>query len=227
MNQFDPDQAFREYGPMVSTLARRLILNHEVASEAAQEVWYEIIKSAPSYKNECSLSTWIYTIAKRTISRYLKNEITYSSYEINHYMSLEPIDYTDNEKEKREWVKEKCDHCLTAFCHCLNNEARLIFLFHQIVNLSYNQISEIMELKEENIRKIASRSRAKVKNFMENNCILYNPRGNCRCRIRQHIKSVKLDLEYSKLEKAAQLTRFYLKFEKDLPRQNYWIKIIT
>ena len=33
-----------QYGAMVSSISHRMIQNKEIAKEAAQEVWYEIIK---------------------------------------------------------------------------------------------------------------------------------------------------------------------------------------
>lgn len=51
-----------------------MIQNKEIAKEAAQEVWYEIIKSIDSFNEQSKLSTWIYTICKHTILWYARNE---------------------------------------------------------------------------------------------------------------------------------------------------------
>jgi RNA polymerase sigma-70 factor (ECF subfamily) len=124
-------------------------------------------------------------------------------------------------------VKEKCDYCLTAFCHCLSNEARLIVLFCDIVELPCDEVGLIMEKSEETIRQYVSRSRKKIRKFMEQDCILFNSAGSCRCRIRQHVLSVNLDKEYKKLAKAAELVEIFKKFDRELPRKNYWEKIIS
>jgi RNA polymerase sigma-70 factor (ECF subfamily) len=84
-----------------------------------------------------------------------------------------------------------------------------------------------MEMSEENVRQIVSRSRKRIKKFMERDCILYNPEGNCRCRIRKHIISVNIDKEYKKLTKAAELLYLFQKIDQELPRKNYWEKIIA
>ncbi|MDP4270356.1 MAG: sigma-70 family RNA polymerase sigma factor [Bacteroidota bacterium] len=223
----DKSQLVKEFGLSISRLAHRMIQNQELAKEAAQEVWFEIIRSIDSFQGNSEISTWIYSIAKRTILRYAGAERTYSTMEINNHFELEPIDYDGAEEEKRQWVKEKCDYCLTAFCHCLNNDARLIFLFREIAGLHYEQIGHIMNLKEENIRQISTRSREKVRHFMNNNCVIYNPQGNCKCRIRKHVIDVDLDKEYNSLSRAAELVAFYQKFDKELPQKNYWEKIIS
>jgi len=222
--EIDLNLLVEQFGLKISRVSHRMIKNNELAREAAQEVWYEIIKNLPSFKGESDISTWIYIIARRTIMRYSKNEIIHKGTEITAYADLGEIAYPESDQDKKEWIKQKCDSCLTAFCHCLTNEARLIFLFRVIAGLPYSQISGIMEIQEDNIRKIGSRSRDKVKNFMNGNCPLFNPGGACRCRIRKHIVSIDLDKEYSKLERATQLVNFFVKFDKELPAKNYWEK---
>jgi RNA polymerase sigma-70 factor (ECF subfamily) len=77
-------------------------------------------------------------------------------------------------------------------------------------------------MTQENVRRIASRSLKKVRNFMNNDCILINPNGRCGCRIKDEIKSVDFDKTYKQLEMAHRLIDFYAKFDKELPRKNYW-----
>jgi RNA polymerase sigma-70 factor (ECF subfamily) len=215
------------YGLTISRMAHRMIQNKEIAKEASQEVWYEIVKSIHTFRGESSITTWIYTIARRTLFKYAQNERIYSDYEIADNFEKEEILFPGREEDSKECLKEKCDWCLTAFCHCLSNEARIIFLFREIANIPYRQIAEIMETNEINIRKILSRSRIKVKNFMDKNCILFNPDGECKCRVQRQIINIDLQRVYSDLENTTSLIDFYLRFDKELPRKNYWKKILS
>lgn len=215
-----------EFGSKVSSLAHRMISDKELAKDAAQEAWIEIIGSLDSFTGKSSISTWIYTIAKRTILKHAKHERLITEKQVDHCTSLGQITYDENDSDKKEWVKENCDSCITAFCHCLNNEARLIFLFRVNLKLPYKQISNIMEMEEANIRKIASRSLTKVRNFMTNNCPLLNPKGECRCRIRNEVISINLEKEYQTVGKFIGLANLFLKFDKNLPRKNYWQKLL-
>lgn len=224
--KIDKEQLVKEFGEKISRLSHRMIWNNELAKEAAQEVWYEVLVSLNCFNGNSKISTWIYTIAKRTILRYAQNEKILRPSDLEIHFNKEEIKYLGEEQTKREWVKEKCDYCLTAFCHCLSNDARLIFLFRDIAELADIEISDIMNLNIDNVRKIASRSKAKVINFMQKDCILLNASGNCRCRINKHVKSVNLDKEYRKLSKALQLITLFKKFDKELPRKNYWEKFI-
>ena len=62
----DLEKIVEQYGTMISSISHRMIQNKEVAKEAAQEVWYEIIRSIGSFNGQSELSTWIYTICKRS-----------------------------------------------------------------------------------------------------------------------------------------------------------------
>jgi RNA polymerase sigma-70 factor (ECF subfamily) len=216
------NQLVNKYERIISRVSHRMIDNNELAKEAAQEVWYEIIKSIDSFKGNSDVSTWIYTISKRTILRYAQNERIIKEKELSAFFDLGEIEYNEPESYKTDWVKQQCDTCLNGFFHCLNNEARLIFLFKNMAKLSYSQISIIMELGEDNVRQIFSRSKEKIKNFMDGNCPLYNPNGTCKCRIRKHVISVDFDKEFGKLERMASLVNFFEKFDKQLPSKNYW-----
>jgi DNA-directed RNA polymerase specialized sigma24 family protein len=45
------DNEIREYGKMISILANRMISNKDVAQEAAQEVWVEVLGGLSSLDN--------------------------------------------------------------------------------------------------------------------------------------------------------------------------------
>lgn len=215
-----------KYGTQISRLAKRMLTDSDMVKDATQEVWYEVIKSLHTFKGDSEISTWIYTIAKRTILKYAKNERIVTHADLDYCVSKGQIKYDDSKERKEEWIKEKCDDCITAFCHCLKNEARLIFLFRENLNLSYQRIAKIMDMKQDNVRQIASRSLKKVKNFMNNDCILLNPNGRCGCRIKEEIKSIGYDQKYKQLQEACRLVDFYNKFEMELPQKNYWEKYL-
>lgn len=214
------------YGAKISLIARRMIRNEEIALEAAQEVWYQIMKSLESFKGSSSISTWIYTIARRTIMHYAREEQSYSAAQFDEHFSKADLQYGGPDPERLTWTKMKCDDCLTAFCHCLDNRARLIFIFHEVVRLSYGEIANIMEIGEENARKIASRSREKVKSFMERDCLLFSTSPSCRCRIKKEITDLNLAAEYRKAARTADLADFYKQFDGNFPDRNYWEELI-
>jgi RNA polymerase sigma factor (sigma-70 family) len=214
------------HGLLVSRLARRMILDRAVAEEAAQEVWCEIARSLPAFRGEAQLSTWIYTVARRTLLRCARKERVLREREVVEFMERGPIAYAGPEAEKLLWVKEQCDRCLTAFCHCLSGEARLILLFREVAELPFPQIAEVMEISDENARQVHARSWKKVRRFMERDCFLFNPQGRCRCRIQHHLREIDTRHVWSGLREAMELVDFYREFDRELPRRSYWEEIV-
>lgn len=216
----------QEFGPKIALLSRRMIRNRAAAEEAAQEAWCQILSGLESFEGRSSVGTWIFTVARRTIARYARRERVYTAAEFDDFFSRPEIEYRGDPADRVNWVWESCDDCLTAFCHCLGSDDRLIFIFREMIGLSYPELSAVMDMDEINVRKRLSRSRKKVGNFMDGNCLIYNPEGECRCRIRHEVRRAGLDEAFKTIEKTARLVRFFEKAERLLPRKEFWKKNI-
>ena len=206
------EEITKEYRGLVSSISHRMIQNPEVAKDAAQEAWMEILKSLNTFKGESKLSTWIYTIASRVILRHAKNEKIYSTRYLSVYFrNGERESPFEQEGEKRRWVKEMCDKCLTGILHCISNQDRLLYILYDIAGLSSREISVIMDEQESTVRKKVSRTRKKLHNFLNEECVLFNPYGNCSCRMKKHVVGIDLPSEYQKLEKTVKDIHFFRK----------------
>ncbi len=221
------DSIAREYGKMVSSVCRRMIMDDETARDAAQQVWVEITKSFPSFRGESKVSTWIYTITRRVAADFAVNEKTYSLRFVRDYFNSAEIDPPARvDLDKLLWVKQMCDQCVTAMLHCVDNETRLAHLFRNIAELDYAEIAMILEKDEAAVRQMVSRGRKKINSFLSHRCTIYNPAGDCRCRIRKHVTEVNLAAEYEKIGKMVRRINFYKKSEMILPGKNYWENLL-
>lgn len=216
-----------KYGKLVSAICFRMIQDSMIAEEAAQEVWYEVIKSLDTFQGKSKLSTWIYTIAYRVIINYSRNEKIYDTRFLKETFNGQDLRIPDKiDYDKRIWIKEQCDNCLTGILHCLDNEKRLAYLFKDVAQLSYEVIAEILDKKEATVRKMVSRSRNKLEKFLNKQCTLYNPEGQCNCRMKKLVKDINLEQEYKKIKDLINKVNFYLVSEEILPTKNYWEKYI-
>ena len=220
-----------EYGGIVHSIARRMLHDPEKIEDVAQEVWTEIFGSLPSFRSESKLSTWIYKITTRVVLKYTKNEQIYSARFIKGFFALNddalPVKYfydlnQEPEIDKKLWVKERCHKCLTGFLHCLKNEARLALLFHDLAELPYSEIAQIMHKEESTVRQLVRRSRQKVRGFLDDNCVFYNPQGNCRCHLKKHVLEIDLPKEYEKLRQTVHKMNVFKAMDVFLPPQNIW-----
>lgn len=223
-----PDDYIIKYGKMVSVLAKRMISRKEIAEEAAQEVWLGVIKSLPSYRQESKISTWIYTIAKRVISKYALKENNYSTEFLHDYITGDDREIpVDIDMCKELWIKEECDRCLTGLFHCLSNETRMIYLFRDVMELPFEEIAKIMDKDEPTVRKALSRSRTKLRNFLNMNCRIFNPNSECKCKMNTLLENIDLPNEYQRIRDIGKFISIFRQAEQILPTKNYWEKFVS
>lgn len=115
-----------------------------------------------------------------------------------------------------------CDKCVTGILHCLDNETRLTYILRDIAQLSYLDISGITGQTEDVVRQTVSRTRRKLRRFLNDECILFNPQGQCRCRMKSHVTNINLPQEYEKLRKTVYRVNLFKESDEILPPKNYW-----
>jgi RNA polymerase sigma-70 factor (ECF subfamily) len=223
--EISTESLVQDYGKMVSSVCRRMVQDPDLAQDASQQVWLEIIKALPSFRGESKISTWIYSITRRVVLDFARNERQYSTRYLRGYFRDGDMDLPQSHVFNKDvWVREMCDKCLTGMLHCLDNESRLIFIFKDVVQLSYREIADIQEKNELTIRQIVSRTRRKLRSFLKDECALFNPNGSCHCRMKKWVKEIDLPQEYDKLRSIARSVNVFRDSETVLPGKNYWLK---
>lgn len=222
-----PAAIVEKYGRLVSSICWRMTGDQDVARDAAQEVWLAVLQSLPGFRGESAMSTWIYSIARRVVSRYAQTQHTYSvrflstTYEADG--EIEPPEVPDLDHDL--WVREMCDLCLCGTLQCLDPEARLAYLLREIAELDYDDVALVLEIEPDAARQILSRARRKLNRFMSGHCALANPNGACRCRMRGRVKGIDLPAEYARLRATAQRARVIKESEQILPPKDYWLAL--
>lgn len=70
------DDVMAEFQDRVFRLCCAMLGDRTMAEETSQEIFVRIWKSLPTYRNESSLSTWIYAISRNACLTALKNKST-------------------------------------------------------------------------------------------------------------------------------------------------------
>ncbi len=216
-----------DYGRMVSSLCRRMVRNEDSAQDAAQEAWLEVMRSLPSFQGTAKVSTWIYTITARVALRHARRDRVYSTRFLSDYFRDGEIEMpTTPDFDKNLWVRQMCDRCLTGILHCLEPEARMAYVLRDMAGLPYDDVAAVLEQEPAAVRQVISRSRRKLKHFLEGECVLQNPAGKCACRMKRWVLEVNLPQEYQKLRQAVNQVNLFRESERALPKKNYWEKYL-
>src|SRR5438270_2134697 len=57
-----PEAVFREYGPRVYNLARRMLGNDADAEDVTQDVLLQVVRKLNTFRGDANLSTWLHRI---------------------------------------------------------------------------------------------------------------------------------------------------------------------
>src|SRR4051794_15577346 len=57
-----PEQVFREYGPRVYNIARRMLGNDADAEDVTQDVLLQVVRKLNTFRGDASLATWLHRV---------------------------------------------------------------------------------------------------------------------------------------------------------------------
>lgn len=177
-----------EIKDLVYNLALRMLLYPMDAQDATQEILVKIVTHLSTFKGDSRFQTWVYRVA----TNYLLTEKAKKSMEFalsfeaygQQFIDAghsETIAYTQNKGEQlllEEEVKVSCTHGMLL---CLNEPNRMVYILGVILEFNSIEGAEILSITHGNFRKQLSRSKTKLRNFLEAKCGLANPKNPCKC----------------------------------------------
>lgn len=152
-----------KYKDMVFTVCYRIVRQKEDAEDAAQVVFIKAFKKLSSFKGDSKFSTWLYTIAYRTAianTKLKKIETTDADFHID-IASDETFPQLEGMKNKeQQFYVQKAIDALPEI------DSVIISLFY-IDECSIQEIVDITELKESNVKVKLHRARKQLKTNLE------------------------------------------------------------
>lgn len=187
----------------IYNLSLRMLWNPADAEDVTQEILIKVITNLSKFRMESKFSTWVYSIASNhlinTNKRGLENqELSFEVFEKGieaGFDTKEPIIISEVDRGiMAEELKISCTHAMLL---CLDREHRMIYILSSMFAVNSSEGALIMNITPETYRKRLSRTREKMRSFMENNCGLVNLNKTCRCnrRVEVAIESKRINPE--------------------------------
>ena len=147
-------EAFREivdrYQNSVYNICLSLIGDHHQAEEAAQDTFYQIYRSAGTFRGESRFSTWIYRIAvNRSLNLIHKNKkhrwLKSLDSLWNEQIEEKRIPYAPSPDEPGKILEEKeRKNLIERAVASLPEKQRVAFVLNKYENLTSKEISEVL-----------------------------------------------------------------------------------
>lgn len=150
----------RDHSALVYRVALRM-LGDGGAQDASQDVWIRVWRNIDGFNGNSAFSTWLYKITMNTCLNIREKELRRERWELRDeipYLPLLDGNFESN-PEATTLNRERKDELLGALQH-LRAEHRAALVLRHLEDLSYHEISEILEIPEGTAKAWASRGRA-------------------------------------------------------------------
>jgi RNA polymerase sigma-70 factor (ECF subfamily) len=144
------------YRNMVFTLAYQIIVNREDAEEIAQDAFVKAFSALRFFKEQAKFSTWMYRIVvntalnKKKLKKYVVIDIT-DAEEQEEYDHIFPLLQPLEKKEQQKFILLAIDS--------LQESERICITMYYLNELSVNEINELTDLTQANIKVLLHRGR--------------------------------------------------------------------
>lgn len=149
------EQIYKKYYKSVYRYLYTLTNNHDVSEELTQETFYSLIKNIDTFRNECSMYSWLCQIAKNK----------WKNYQIKH-SKIKIIEY--DEKIENWLIKNDIEDNILKMeinkrLQTLDSITRKVINLRVVAGLNFKEIGEILNRTENCARIIFYRAKINLK----------------------------------------------------------------
>jgi RNA polymerase sigma-70 factor, ECF subfamily len=167
--------AEKYHRPMIHFLYR-MVGNHAVAEELAQEVFLRVYRARSSYRAEARFTTWLYRIATNLAvnhARDTKHERAAQTVYLDapdEETGTTPDLADDDPSVEERMLRDERMAAIRRHVMALPERQRMAVLMHKYQGMDYRQIGEVLKLSESATKSLLFRAyqtlREKLKDFV-------------------------------------------------------------
>ncbi|MFI3226298.1 MAG: RNA polymerase sigma factor [Clostridia bacterium] len=164
-------KAFEElvelYDKKIYNYAYGFTLNHEDSLDITQEVFLKVYKNIGKFKENASLSTWIYKITSNVCIDVARKNNRHKTVTINS----ENEEFINQIPDKTPLIDEIVENNelsaeLSSSMKKLDFDAKQIIVMRDVLGLSYSEIGDALKLEDGTVKSKISRSRKKLREIL-------------------------------------------------------------
>ncbi|MBB3837625.1 RNA polymerase sigma-70 factor (ECF subfamily) [Runella defluvii] len=160
------------YQTKVFNTVLAIVQHPEEAEDVAQEVFMEVYESIDTFRGEAKVSSWIYRIATtKALEAYRKKKaqkrwggFLSSLFGENNEAVYEPIDFVHPGVELEN--KERASVLFKAINQLSDNQ-KIAFTLHHVEGLSYQEITEVMQVSLSSVESLMFRAKTNLKSLLK------------------------------------------------------------
>lgn len=166
------EHIYQEYKQLVYNLALKYVQNQEDAEEITQDVFVKIFQSISSYRNDASMTTWIYRITINQSLDFIKSKNAQKrSIFLRPFQQLLKSDaiFHQSNFDHPGVLMESKEEVKYIF-NCINqlpDQQKTTLLLQKLEHKSQKEIAEIMQCSPKAVESLVQRAKSNLKKIME------------------------------------------------------------
>jgi RNA polymerase sigma-70 factor (ECF subfamily) len=164
-----------KYQKKILNIAYRMLGDYDEACEIAQDAFVSAFKNMKHFREEAQFSTWIYTIVVNLSKNRLKKITVRGQHEEltldnphdseSTHIKRDPV---SDEPSVLEKIEKRETHEVVQTCiNSLDDEFREVIVLRDIQGFSYDELSDMLKLKEGTVKSRLFRAREMLKNCLK------------------------------------------------------------
>lgn len=161
-----------KYEPrMLSYINRLTNVNHDDAADLLQEIFIKVYRNLNSFNQNLTFSSWLYRIAHNEIINQYKKKKTRNQHSESSGLSdditiLNKIISTAPDSHS-QFIEKECSSKIQSALYQLPAKYRDVIVLHYLENLTYDEISDILQKPAGTIASLINRGKAKFRKIAE------------------------------------------------------------
>lgn len=159
------------YNKKIFNISYRLLNNYEDACDITQEIFLKIYRKIHTFKENCSLYTWVYRLSVNTCIDALRRRKNINTLPIDAPIQTDEGEMTidiadDSESTEDILLKKETRSILQKSITQLPDIYRVLLILREYDGLSYSEISRIVKIPIGTVKSRINRARSMLRDLL-------------------------------------------------------------
>ncbi len=161
------NELVEQYQRLVYNVAYRMLGDAGIAEDITQDTFLSAYRAIPRFKGS-SIKGWLIRIATNRCHDYFRRNRRSRSVSLeNLLMQTDLVDMTDKSESPEDYATRlELGRVLNVGLACLPEEQRLIVILHDVQELSYEEVAEVVGCSLGTVKSRLNRGRNRLKQFL-------------------------------------------------------------
>jgi RNA polymerase sigma-70 factor (ECF subfamily) len=167
------EMLYRDYGPRVLRLARRLLGNADDAEDVVQEVFLQAQRKLSTFRGESALSTWLYRMAVNVALAYrrkrgIRDRGRLREEDLENFLARRPPHSAADESTnpQRQALEHERQRLVDEAVACLPEPQRDAVVLADLEQLPLSDVADLLSLSVPAIKSRLHRARAQLRELL-------------------------------------------------------------